>query len=71
MESNEAVWLTASQLTRRFGISQMSLWRWLQDPRLNFPAPVQIRERNYWRLDEIVAWEREAAAKSAARRDRA
>ncbi|HZK91571.1 MAG TPA: hypothetical protein VFC56_15610 [Stellaceae bacterium] len=70
MESNEAVWLTASQVTRRFGISQMSLWRWLHDPRLQFPAPVQIRERNYWRLDEIVEWERAAATRSAGHRIR-
>lgn len=68
METHETIWLTATQLSRRFGISQMSLWRWLHDAKLNFPAPVQIRERNYWRLEEIVDWERKAAAEAAGRR---
>lgn len=67
MEHNE--WLTGSQVARRFGISPMSLWRWIRDPRLGFPAPTRIRQRNYWRAAEIVEWERQVAAK-VARADR-
>jgi predicted DNA-binding transcriptional regulator AlpA len=44
MEENE--WLTGPQVARRFGISSMSLWRWIHDPTLEFPAPMRIRERN-------------------------
>jgi hypothetical protein len=40
----------------------------MHDPRLSFPAPTRIRERNYWRLSEIVAWERQAAANASMRR---
>jgi predicted DNA-binding transcriptional regulator AlpA len=68
MDQNEAVWLTATQLSRRFSISLMALWRWVNDPNLGFPAPLKIRERNYWRLAEIEDWERAAAAKNTARR---
>lgn len=36
------------------GISDMSLWRWTQNPKLNFPPPdVVIRGRRYWRRDTI------------------
>lgn len=45
------------------GISDMTLWRWLNDDALNFPKPIKIQKRRYWRAEEIVAWleEREAA----------
>lgn len=45
------------------GISDMTLWRWLNDPALNFPQPVRIQKRRYWRESEIAAWleQREAA----------
>jgi predicted DNA-binding transcriptional regulator AlpA len=51
------------------GISDMSLWRWLNDPVLNFPKPIRIGKRRYWREAELAAWldaqadkSREAAA---------
>ena len=34
----------------------MTLWRWLKDPKLDFPQPVQIRNRRYWRRSEIKGW---------------
>jgi predicted DNA-binding transcriptional regulator AlpA len=37
-------------------ISEMSLWRWLNTPNLNFPRPIKIMRRNYWRLDDIHEW---------------
>jgi predicted DNA-binding transcriptional regulator AlpA len=45
------------------GISDMTLWRWLNDDALNFPKPIKIQKRRYWRAEEIAAWleEREAA----------
>jgi hypothetical protein len=40
----------------------MCLWRWLQDPQLNFPQPaLRLNSRRYWRLDQLIAWERERA----------
>ena len=38
------------------GVSDMAIWRWLQDPDLGFPQPVYIGTRRFWRQDEIVAW---------------
>src|SRR5215213_7972081 len=39
------------------GISDMTLWRWLQDEELGFPRPLVINGRRYWRENEIVAWQ--------------
>lgn len=51
-------YLTATQVRERFGrISDMTLWRWLQDAALGFPAPVVIQRRRFFRVDEIEAFE--------------
>lgn len=46
------------------GISDMSLWRWLNDPAMHFPRPLVISRRRYWREADIANWiaERERAA---------
>ena len=38
------------------GVSEMSLWRWLQDDAMAFPKPVVIARRRYWREAEVLAW---------------
>lgn len=45
-------------------ISDMSLWRWLNDPALGFPRPIYIQKRRFWREAEILEWieAREVAA---------
>jgi predicted DNA-binding transcriptional regulator AlpA len=49
------------------GISDMSLWRWLQDEKLDFPRPVVIQRRRFFRAAEIEAFiERRAEAGNAA-----
>ena len=51
MSSSEGgrVYLTARQVCSRYGgISDMTLWRWLRDPDLNFPPPLLIQGRRYF-----------------------
>ncbi|BBC73372.1 conserved hypothetical protein [Altererythrobacter sp. B11] len=45
-------------------VSDMSIWRWLHDDALNFPKPIYISRRRYWREAEILEWinSREVAA---------
>ncbi len=38
------------------GVSDMSLWRWLKDPKIDFPRPKYIGRRRYWREVEILNW---------------
>ncbi|MEY8842220.1 helix-turn-helix transcriptional regulator, partial [Cribrihabitans sp. XS_ASV171] len=46
------------------GISDMTLWRWLDDAKLDFPRPIYIARRRYWREADVIAWleAREVAA---------
>lgn len=38
------------------GVSDMTLWRWLNDPALDFPKPIYIGTRRYWREVDLSAW---------------
>jgi len=43
--------LSGPQVQHRYGISDVSLWRWLADARLDFPQPaLRINRRRFWRL---------------------
>jgi predicted DNA-binding transcriptional regulator AlpA len=56
--------IAATPLCNRFGIVSMTLRRWLEDGRLDFPRPFFIGGRRYWRITEIDAWERARASAS-------
>lgn len=58
MTDADNIKLPAKQVRQRFGVSDMSIYRWLRDEKLHFPKPIIINRRRYWALDEIVAWER-------------
>lgn len=46
--------LTAEQVRAYFGgISSPTLYRWINDPELNFPQPRVIQRRKFWRSNEI------------------
>lgn len=38
------------------GVSDMTLWRWLNDPALNFPKPIYIARRRYWKEADVSEW---------------
>lgn len=54
--------LPAVHVSARYGISKMTLWRWIGDARMGFPKPIYINRRRYFYRHEIEAWERERAA---------
>jgi len=54
---NDAHYLTAKQLAARFSVCRRTISRWSANPSLDFPAPVEINRRRYWREDWIVEWE--------------
>jgi hypothetical protein len=60
--------LTAPQVRTRYGnISNMTLWRWLHDPKLAFPQPMAIHNRRYWDEEELDSFDEER--KRAAKRE--
>jgi hypothetical protein len=52
----------ARKVQDRYDIADRTLDRWLANPALNFPKPVVINKRRYWRLGALVSWERTRAA---------
>jgi predicted DNA-binding transcriptional regulator AlpA len=62
--------LPTRQVRARFGgISQMTLWRWLRNPGMNFPQPIIINGRRYWREDALSEWEGTRASSPQHRAD--
>lgn len=54
---NGQTFLTGPQVQTRYQKSHVTIWRWMRDPALGFPAPIQINRMNYWRLSDLEAWE--------------
>lgn len=59
--SDDPVYLTGPQILKRFQISDMTLWRWLQNPELGFPRPVVINRRRLFLLASVLEFERSRA----------
>ena len=58
--------LTSTQVAARYGsVSQMTIWRWLRDKERNFPQPIYLGRRRFWRLADLEAWEAEQAGRGA------
>jgi predicted DNA-binding transcriptional regulator AlpA len=57
MEQTVETLVPARKIRERYGVSDMSLWRWLQSEKLRFPKPIRINGRRYWRVADIRAWE--------------
>lgn len=49
--------LPARRVWERYGISEMTLFRWVKNPDIGFPAPMYIGRFRYWRLSDLVAFE--------------
>lgn len=56
-QDTEKTFLTGPQVQARYQKSHVTIWRWIRDPDLGFPAPMQINRLNYWRFSDLEAWE--------------
>jgi predicted DNA-binding transcriptional regulator AlpA len=64
---DDDVLLTSAQVRARVGgVSTMCIWRWMRDERVQFPHPVKMNSRNYWRLGDLRRWQAERMSKAAA-----
>jgi predicted DNA-binding transcriptional regulator AlpA len=66
MTQKNDTFLPAREVWQRYGVTSMSLHRWVRDEKLRFPAPVYIGRFRYWRLADLEAWERERPVGRAA-----
>jgi len=55
--TTQQTFLTGPQVQACYQRSHISIWRWVRDPALGFPQPLQINRINYFRLAELEAWE--------------
>lgn len=58
--------LPAAQVRVRYGVSDMTVFRWLADEKLGFPQPIRINNRRYWRVAELQAFEARQSSKQEA-----
>jgi predicted DNA-binding transcriptional regulator AlpA len=50
--------LSGPKVDARYGISPMTRWRWQRSLTLNFPKPIDINGRKFWKVAKLEAWER-------------
>lgn len=59
-KANEpADWLRSRDLLGRYGISDVTLWRWVKAGK--FPAPTRLGNTRslFWARERVLAWEAE------------
>jgi predicted DNA-binding transcriptional regulator AlpA len=61
---DQQTYLPAAAVRARYGVSDMSLWRWLKNDALGFPVPMLVNGRRFWKLRSLEAWEASRAAES-------
>jgi predicted DNA-binding transcriptional regulator AlpA len=52
----EAKLIMAAALSRRLGITAVTLWRWRNNKALGFPKGRRINDRVYFPWHEVAAW---------------
>ena len=57
-------YLPRAKLKTRYGVTEMSIWRWERDPLVGFPDPIIINGKKFYDLDELEAWEDRRRARS-------
>ena len=53
------------KVAERYQVTLRTVHRWDEDPELDFPKPLWIRNRKYRRVKELERWERKRAARDA------
>ena len=62
-EPSSQVFLTSKQVRQRYGnISQQWLWQ-RQQPESDFPQPIRIQGRRFWKLQDLENYEASLASK--------
>lgn len=64
MGTNDATtvyFLPASRVWKRYGVTSMTISRWLADERIAFPRPTYVGRFRYWRVADLQEWGRKRA----------
>ncbi|WP_267428624.1 DNA-binding protein [Methylobacterium sp. GC_Met_2] len=68
MRDRQKIYLTGSQVRRRYGgVSQMALWRWVHEGKVDFPKPdMVLNGRHLWEESTLDAFDARQATKMEA-----
>lgn len=59
---DQSEFVPARQVWERYGVTSMTLHRWLNDERMGFPKPVYLGRYRYWKRGDLEAWEAQRQA---------
>lgn len=48
--------LSVKEVLEKIGVSRATLYRWIDDPTLNFPQPAKLRKRIFWDSEHLEKW---------------
>jgi predicted DNA-binding transcriptional regulator AlpA len=52
----ESGYLPARAVWERYGVTAMTLYRWIASENLGFPPPVYLGRFRYWKVADLLAW---------------
>jgi hypothetical protein len=64
-EDGSTALLPARRVLDRYCICARTLDRWVKDESVGFPKPIVVHRRRYWRVGELVAFERRRSVKTS------
>lgn len=59
--SATAEYQPARKVWERYGVTSMTISRWLDDEDMGFPRPTYFGRFRYWKTSDLEAWERDRA----------
>src|SRR5262249_39055301 len=57
--------LTRPMVAQRYSVTTKTVQSWQDRPGLDFPQPLVIAGRTYWRTSQLAEWERQRATQAA------
>jgi predicted DNA-binding transcriptional regulator AlpA len=69
MENTQSAFLSDPKVAKRYDVHPRTLYRWDDDPEVEFPKPHYIGRRKYRSVAELEQWERKRAAGKRRRDD--
>src|SRR5437867_986676 len=67
--SNDERYVNAAEVRQRYRRCDMTIWRWIRDPRVEFPPPVKLGAGglNSWWFPTLLEWEARRAEQTVTR----
>ena len=58
LDQGATTYIPGPKVRARYGVTDMTIHRWLHDEHMDFPRPYYFGRFRYWLLTELEAWER-------------